>query len=50
MSLPTKNVSKMHNVPFFLPQSPFGIFMVDVTYFDLHFIHLHAVLLQLQLY
>ena len=50
MSLPTKNVSKMHNVPFFLPQSPAGIFMVDETYFDLHFIHLHAVLLQLQLY
>ena len=48
MSLP--NVLKIHNVPFFLVHSPAGIFMVDKTYFDLHFIHLHAVLLQLQLY
>ena len=47
LSLP--NASKIHNVPFFL-HSPAGIFMVDKTYFDLHFIHLHAVLLQLQLY
>lgn len=37
MSLP--NASKIHNVPFFLLHSPAGIFMVDKTYFDLHFIH-----------